>query len=76
MIVEICVMIYSQLIEKKTKVKIIQMGVHVGAQRHANCSDQGFKFFATHSSSDQQPINFSKFRSSARKVFVVMQKQY
>jgi len=23
------------------------MGVHIGAQRHANCADQGFKCFAT-----------------------------
>jgi len=24
------------------------MGLHIGAQRHANCSDQGFNCFATH----------------------------
>jgi len=24
------------------------MGVHIGAQRHANCSDQGFECLATH----------------------------
>jgi len=52
------------------------MGLHIGAQRPANCSDQGFKCFATHLSWDQQPHNFPKFWSSARKVFVVMQKQY
>jgi len=24
------------------------MGVHIGAQRQANCSDQGFECLATH----------------------------
>jgi len=30
------------------------MGLHIGAQRHANCSDQGFTCFATHVSWDRQ----------------------
>jgi len=29
-------------------VKDSQMGMHIGAQRYANCCDQGFKCFATH----------------------------
>jgi len=28
------------------------MGVHIGAQRHANCYDQGFKCFVRHLSWD------------------------
>jgi len=39
------------------------MGVHVSAQRHANCSDQDFKYFAKQLSWDQQPINFPEFWS-------------
>jgi len=39
------------------------MGVHIGAQRHANCSDQGFKCFATHLSWDRQPVNLPEFQS-------------
>jgi len=34
------------------------MEVNTGAQKHANCSDQGFKWFSTHLSWDPQPINF------------------
>jgi len=34
------------------------MGVHTGAQRHANCSDQGFKWVATHLPSYRQSNNF------------------
>jgi len=40
------------------------MGVHIGAQMHANCSDQGFRCFATHLSWYRQPNNFPKFWSS------------
>jgi len=39
------------------------MGVHIDAQRHANCSDQGLKCFAMHLSWDWQPINFPEFWS-------------
>jgi len=35
--------------------------VHIGVQRHANRSNQGFKCFATHLSWDQKPINFPEF---------------
>jgi len=37
------------------------MGVHIGAHRHANCSDQGFTCFATRLPWDRQPPNFPEF---------------
>jgi len=37
------------------------MGVHIGAQKHANCSDQGFKCFAKHLSWGWQPFTFLEF---------------
>jgi len=37
------------------------MGVHIGAQRHVNCSDQGFKCFATHLWWDRQPVSLPEF---------------
>jgi len=48
---------------KEIKWKISQMGVHIGAHRHANCSDQGCKCLATHLSWDWQPVNFPEFKS-------------
>jgi len=53
----------KQLTEKKKKVKVSQMGVHIGAQRHTNCFYQGFKCFAKQLSWDWQPINFQEFWS-------------
>jgi len=51
----------KQLTEKKKKVKDKTDSVHFGAQRHANCSDQGFKCFATQLLWDRQEINFHEF---------------
>jgi len=34
------------------------VGVHIGTQKHANCSSQSLKCFTTHLSWDRQPINF------------------
>jgi len=38
-----------------------QMGVHIDTQRHANCSNQGFKCLSMHLSWDRQPIIFPEF---------------
>jgi len=37
------------------------MGVHIDTHRHANCSDQVLKCFATHLSWDRQPMNVPGF---------------
>jgi len=42
-------------------VKDIQMGLHISAQSHANCSDQGFECFGKRISWDLQPYNFPEF---------------
>jgi len=39
------------------------MGVHIGAQGHANCTDQGFKCFAAHLAWGRQPIVFTEFKA-------------
>jgi len=39
------------------------MGVIIGAQRHVNCFDQGFKSFARHLAWGWQPIFFTEFNA-------------
>jgi len=61
-------------------------GVHSGAQRHANCFDQGFRCFARIHHEIANQINYPKFTSiqllfqnckaAHATIFLVMQKQY
>ena len=54
----------SKLEGKQLTDKNTSWGCTLHRERHANCSNQGFKCFATHLSWDRQPSNFPKFWSS------------
>jgi len=52
------------------------MGVHIGAQRHANYSDQGFKYLQRIYHEIDSQLIFLSFEAANGRIFVVMQKQY